>query len=81
MGFRFKTRTQQYSLEFELTLDGQKIRAERFFVGPYGIKLYSDPLIIQTQNQRDLALSPEGGPHRRISSVGGVFYWTEQSGI
>ena len=80
VGIRFKTNADQYSLEFNLVLDQQPIQADRFFVGTYGVKLYSDPLIIQTKDQRDLALSPPGGPHRRNGSVGGVFYWTETSG-
>ena len=77
VGIRFRTKPALAPIEFALTLDGNTIGSDRLYVGSYGLKLYADPLRINTAKQFALAESKPNGPHHRDNALPGVFYWRE----
>lgn len=79
VGIRFRTKPALAPIEFALTLDGNAIRADRLYVGSYGLKLYTDPLRINSAKQFALAEARSNGPHHRDDALPGVFYWRESA--
>ncbi len=73
---RFRTVSADAPIDVRLKLDGRPLPAERFYVGPWGLKLYSLPLRITGPADYRLAVSPQT-PARGRQVAPGVFYWVD----
>ena len=80
VGIRFQTEDENARLTFELAYEGSPIGASRFYVGPYGLKLFNNPLIIGDPSQYRLAQAPQGGPIAAPDVPPGVFFWRAGGG-
>ena len=79
-GVRFRTRTPRATVRFELSIDGQPLRADRFYVGAYGLGLYSDPLVATGARDYQLATAKARGPSRTSAVKAGAFFYCHKAG-
>ena len=75
VGLRFATIPEDAPLHIDLRLGEHAVDGQRFFVGPYGLRLLEDPRRLDDVEDLALATASPRGASRARHSEPGVYFW------